>query len=164
VFLIVGFFFFCYKALIMPILFWLDLQKEKAKAQQEEEEDAGGDAEYQAAIAEDFSADILKELKISFLKTLYIRAQKEFELFRTMVNAISYDQEKLSDDEAKHFKKRLKQRIRAIEDTVDLHLNLIGGLETYMEQSYMYKLLLLELNELKIKAKDPKVIRCVDVT
>ena len=61
---------------------------------------------------EDHSDDILKEIKIRFLRDMYIRAQKEFELFRTMLNAISYDQEKLSDQDAKQFKKRLKQRIR----------------------------------------------------
>ena len=51
-------------------------------------------------IAEDFSDDIVKELNIRFLRTLYIRCHKEYELFRTMVNAISYDQEKLSDADA----------------------------------------------------------------
>ena len=59
-------------------------------------------------IAEDFSDDIVKELNIRFLRTLYIRCHKEYELFRTMVNAISYDQEKLSDADANIFKKRLK--------------------------------------------------------
>jgi hypothetical protein len=37
-----------------------------------------------------------------------------------------------------------------IEDTVDIHLNLIGGLEKYIERSYMYKLLVLEANEDRI--------------
>jgi len=53
-----------------------------------------------ALIAEDFSDDIVKEMNIRFLKSLYIRSHKEYELFRTMVNAISYDQEKLNDDDA----------------------------------------------------------------
>lgn len=52
-----------------------------------------------------WSDDIYKELNIKFLKNLYIRSTKEFELFRTMFNAISYDPSKLSDDEAKYFKK-----------------------------------------------------------
>ena len=42
-------------------------------------------------VAEDFSDDIVKELNIRYLRTFYIRAHKEYELFRTMVNAISYD-------------------------------------------------------------------------
>ena len=103
-------------------------------------------------------------MKIKFIRDLYIRANKEFELFRTMHNAISYDQEKLSDDDAKHFKKRLKQRIRSLEDTIDLHLNLLGCLEKYMDKSYLYKISLLELNEEKLKAKDPKVLRMVDIS
>lgn len=62
---------------------------------------SGKDREAVAALlAEDFSDDIVKEMNIRFLRTLYIRAHKEYELFRTMVNAISYDQEKLSDDDA----------------------------------------------------------------
>lgn len=40
-------------------------------------------------------------MRIKFLRDMYIRSQKEFELFRTMLNAISYDQDKLSDAEAK---------------------------------------------------------------
>lgn len=49
-------------------------------------------------LAEDFSADFYKELNINFLRELYIRSQKEYELFRTMVNAISYDVEKMTDE------------------------------------------------------------------
>jgi hypothetical protein len=103
-------------------------------------------------------------MKPKFLKDSYIRANKEFELFRTILNAISYDQEKLSDEDAKMFKKRLKQRIRQIEDTIDLHLNLIGGLEKYMDKSYLYKIALLDLNEEKLREKDPKILRMVDVS
>lgn len=51
------------------------------------------------------SNDYYKELNIKYLKSLYIRSKKEFELFRTMFNAGSYDKEKLTDDEAKYFKK-----------------------------------------------------------
>ena len=61
--------------------------------------------------ADDFSDDFYKELNILHLRALYIRSQKEYELFRTMVNAISYDVEKMSDDYAKLFKKNLKMRI-----------------------------------------------------
>jgi hypothetical protein len=61
-----------------------------------------GDEEEAMAIknqlSDDFSADFYKELNIHYLRDLYIRSQKEYELFRTMVNAISYDVEKLSDE------------------------------------------------------------------
>lgn len=77
-------------------------------------------------------------------------------MFRTMVNAISYDQEKLSDEDALQFKRRLKQRVRHVEDTIDVHLNLIGGLEKYMDRTYIYKLAVLEENEEKIPMKDKK--------
>jgi len=80
-----------------------------------------------------------------------------------MVNAISYDVEKLSDEQAKQYKKCLKLRIQAIEDTIDVHLNLIGGLEKYMDRSYLYKLAILDLNEEKIIANDPKSQRLVDI-
>jgi len=96
-------------------------------------------------------------------KSIYIRSNKEYELFRTMVNALSYDQEKLSDEYAKYFKKKLRFRIRNIEDTIDIHLNLIGGLEKFMDKSYLYKLKVLELNEEKISLKDPKCMRMVDL-
>ena len=77
-------------------------------------------------------------------------------MYRTMVNAISYDVEKMSDDYAKLFKKNLKLRIQTIEDTIDVHLNLIGGLELYMDRSYLYKLAVLDLNEERIVSQDPK--------
>jgi hypothetical protein len=49
---------------------------------------------------------------------------------------------------------KLKQRIQLIEDTIDVHLNLIGGLEKYIDRSYIYKLLVLEVNEPMIKVKN----------
>lgn len=49
-----------------------------------------------------------------------------------------------------------------IEDTVDIHLNLIGGLEKYIERSYMYKLLVLEANEERIQPKFEKSLRITD--
>ena len=97
-------------------------------------------------LADDFSNDFYKELNIHFLRDLYIRSQKEYELFRTMVNAISYDVDKLDDEQAKQYKKCLKMRVQAIEDTIDVHLNMIGGLEKYMDRSYLYKLAVLYLN------------------
>lgn len=100
---------------------------------------------------------------MKFLKDFYIRAQKDFELFRTMLNAVSYDQEKLNDLDAKQFKKRLKQRIRVIEDVIDIHLNNIGGLERLMDKSYLYKLTVLELNENRITKNNPKVLRMTDI-
>ena len=120
--------------------------------------------EFKKAIQEDHSNDIYKEMNVAGLKSLYIRSHKEYELFRTMVNALSYDQEKLSDDYAKHFKKKLKLRIRNIEDTIDIHLNLIGGLEKFMDKSYLFKLKVLELNEEKIQLKDEKCLRLIDFT
>lgn len=68
-----------------------------------------------------------------------------------MLNALSYDENLLSEDQAKLFKRRLKSRIQMIEDTVDIHLNLIGGLEKNLERSYIYKLEVLLVNEEKIK-------------
>ena len=67
-------------------------------------------------MSEDQSDDIYKELRVAYLRDLYIRSRKEFEQFRTMFNAISYDQKLLSDEYAKHFKKKLKNRINNIED------------------------------------------------
>ena len=67
-----------------------------------------GDEDMKAAAEREQSTDIYKEYNIRGLRNLYIRAVKEFESFRTMFNAISYDQEKLSDEEAKRFKKQLK--------------------------------------------------------
>jgi hypothetical protein len=61
-----------------------------------------------------------------------------------MLNAICYDKEKLSDEDAIRFKLRLKDRIRHIEDTIDVHLNLIGDLKNYLDRPYMYKLAVLE--------------------
>jgi hypothetical protein len=53
-------------------------------------------------------------------------------------------------------------RIANLEDTIDVHLNLIGGLEKYMDKSYLYKLKVLELNEDKIRLRDEKCLRLVD--
>ena len=103
-------------------------------------------------------------MKIKDLKNLYLRSKKEYEQFRTMINALSYDQEKLPDDYAKYFKKRLKQRIENLEDTIDVHLNLISGLEKYMERTYIYKLCLLDLNEEKIIRADDCALRMIDIS
>ena len=136
----------------------------KKAAQLADENNFEGDEELQRSAAADVSHDIYKEYNIRGLRNLYIRSIKEFEQFRTMFNAISYDQEKLSDDYAKEFKKRLKQRILDIEDTIDVHLNLIGGLERFMDKNYMYKLAVLDANEEKIPLKDENSLRLVDIT
>lgn len=156
--------YFLYRFFILVI--WRlcqNAKKRKQAADMLDEDYAGDDVELKAALADDHSDDIYKEMNIQYLRDLYIRSRKEFEQFRTMFNAISYDQEKLSDDYAKHFKKKLKNRINNIEDTVDLHCNLIGGLERWMDQSYMYKLAALEVNEEKIPLKDEKCMRIIDL-
>jgi len=151
-----------YVSIVVPCRRCSEVRRQKKNINEDAQDNF--DDETKAAISEDWSDDIFKEMRIKFVKDLYIRANKEFEQFRTMLNAISYDQEKLIDDDAKQFKKRLKQRIRNIEDTVDLHLNLIGALEKFMDKSYLYKIAVLELNEDKLIAKDPKVLRMVDIS
>lgn len=79
------------------------------------------------------------------------------------MNALSYDEELLSEDQAKFLKMKLKQRIQHIEDTIDIHLNTIGGLEKYIDRSYIYKLLVLEYNEERIKQKNISLQRLTDV-
>lgn len=156
--------YFIYKCIILVIWKICENAKKRKKAASMQEDDlAGDDMELKAALADDHSDDIYKEMSIKYLRDLYIRSKKEFEQFRTMFNAISYDQEKLSDEYAKHFKKKLKNRINNIEDTVDVHCNLIGGLERWMDQSYMYKLAALEVNEEKIPLKDEKCQRLTDL-
>ncbi len=73
-----------------------------------------------------------------------------------MVNALSYDEELLSDEQVKFLKRSLKQRIQMIEDTIDVHLNVIGGLEQNLERSYLYKLQVLLANEDRIQPKYPR--------
>jgi len=109
------------------------------------------------------SHDIYREFNVEYLRNLYVRSKKEFEMFRTMFNAGSYDQEKMDDDQAKYFKKKLKNRVVDIENTIDIHCNLIGGLERWMDQSYMYKLAALEANEEKISMKDDTCMRLIDL-
>ena len=91
-----------------------------------------------------------------------MRANKEYEQFRTMINALSYDESMLSEEQAKFLKKQLKTRIQHIEDTIDIHLNVIGGLEQYIEQSYMYKFRVLEANEERIQKKYARSQRMTD--
>lgn len=81
-----------------------------------------------------------------------------------MLNSIAYDMNLLSDEYTKNFKKNLKMRIQIIEDTIDVHLNLIGGLEQYMDRTYLFKLAVLDLNEEKLKQKDAKCLRMNDLT
>lgn len=44
-----------------------------------------------------------------------------------------------------------------------MHLNLIGGLERWMDKTYLFKLAALEANEEKIALRDPKSQRMVDM-
>lgn len=80
------------------------MASQRAKDLFEEEEDEEL-KDIENSIQATWSDNLYQEYNIKFLKNLYIRSTKEFELFRTMFNAISYDPEKLSDDQAKHFKK-----------------------------------------------------------
>jgi hypothetical protein len=68
----------------------------------------------------------------------------------------------LTEEAAKSFKKTLKYRIQMIEDTIDIHLNLIGGLERYLERSYIYKLRVLLTNEQTLRDKDERALRLTD--
>ena len=109
-------------------------------------------------LIEDHSDDFYRELNIKSLRNHYVRASKEYEQLRTMLNALSYDQEVLTEEQAIFLKKSFKQRIQYIEDTIDIHLNVIDGLEKHIEQSYMYKLRVLQANEYRITKKyDPLV-------
>lgn len=63
----------------------------KAAAMLADEQAFEGDAEMQLFAQRDTSTDIYKEYNIRGLRNLYIRSIKEFEQFRTMFNAISYD-------------------------------------------------------------------------
>ena len=51
-----------------------------------------------------------------------------------------------------------------LEDTIDVHLNLIGGLEKFMDKNYLYKLAVLDANEEKIQLKDPGAMRMIDIS
>jgi hypothetical protein len=109
-------------------------------------------------LIEDHSDDFYRELNIKSLRTHYVRANKEYEQLRTMLNALSYDQNVLTEEQAVFLKKSFKQRIQYIEDTIDIHLNVIAGLEKHIEQTYMYKLRVLQANEVKITQKyDPLI-------
>jgi hypothetical protein len=81
-----------------------------------------------------------------------------------MINAMSYDESKLSDEYIKQFKKNLKRRIQIIEDTVDVHLFKIGGLERYIDKTYLYKLSVLEINEELVKDKHERCMRLNEIT
>ena len=49
-----------------------------------------------------------------------------------------------------------------IEDTIDIHLNSIHGLERFMEKSYIYKLQVLIANIDILKANNEKIMRLDD--
>jgi hypothetical protein len=79
-----------------------------------------------------------------------------------MFNALSYDQDILGEQQANFLKKCLKERLFLIEDTIDIHLNVIGGLERWIDRGYMYKLTALLANEDKIQKKYPRCLRMID--
>lgn len=99
----------------MPICYFVNKSSAAKKAKMEENTDDlhidGFDEAYAEQVKDDFSDDFYKELNIMYLRDLYIRSKKEYEFFRTMINAMSYDEEKLSDDYCKYFKKVLRMRI-----------------------------------------------------
>lgn len=153
----------------MPICYYVNKSSAAKKAKMEENDDTtfktdGVDEAYAERVKDDFSDDFYKELNIMYLRDLYIRSKKEYEFFRTMINAMSYDEEKLSDDYCKFFKKNLRMRIQIIEDTIDVHLNIIGGLERFMDKTYLYKLAVLDINEELVKDNDPRCMRLNEIT
>ena len=93
-------FYILYRILVKPILDYCALRRERRRAKYSDDENLAHD--------EGHSDDIFKEMRMHDLRTLYLRSHKEYELFRTMLNALSYDEEKLPDDIAAFFKKRLK--------------------------------------------------------
>lgn len=104
-----------YKCIAIPIIWFINYtnERKKAKLEEDDQEELNDPEQFEYAlrVAEDFSDDFYKEINIVFLRDLYIRSKKEYELFRTMVNAISYDTSKLSDSYATFMKKNLKMRI-----------------------------------------------------
>jgi len=130
-----------WRVIVKGILWVLGIKKKRRDI--DDDEDVGGDEEanlFMQQNQDDHSDDFYRELSIGRLRDHYLRANKEYEQFRTMANALSYDDDMLTEDQCKFLKKTLKERIQMIEDTVDIHLNLIEGLERFMERSYMYKL------------------------
>jgi hypothetical protein len=95
VFLLVIVLYIFYRTCIQPLVNCCKRCGERKRAFKLEDKalaTTGKDREaLEMLVAEDFSDDIVKELNIRYLRTFYIRAHKEYELFRTMVNAISYD-------------------------------------------------------------------------
>lgn len=142
--------FFIYRCLIVPIMICVSYRKNKSLGYDDDTDRL------------DHSDDVYKELSIKWLKNLYVRANKDWEIFRTMLNSLSYDQEKLTDDAALFFKQKLKTRLANIEETIDIHLNSMGGLENNTDKTYIYKLAILAANEEKIRLKDPTCQRMVD--
>ena len=167
VFFVVVICYLVWALVIRSILDCLDRAEERRRrAADEEEEEQGGDAEaekFRSMMAEDASDDFYREVTIKSLKDHYVRANKEYEQFRTMANALVYEEGRLTEHQAKLLKKALKMRIQAIEDAIDIQLNGIGGLEPYLERSYMVKLRALEANGEKVLEKDPRRQRLTDV-
>ena len=108
----------CYlfwRTIIFTTISMLHRRKKRSKRQSQEAEEAeNADVEaqkFKSSGLDDHSDDFFKELSIASLKNHYVRANKEYEMFRTMLNALSYDEALLSEDQAKFFKRRLKARI-----------------------------------------------------
>jgi hypothetical protein len=109
--------FFIYRCIIVPVMMCVASRQHKTTGYDDETDRL------------DHSDDIYKELSIKWLRNLYVRANKDWEIFRTMLNSLSYDQEKLTDDAALFFKQKLRTRLANIEETIDIHLNSMNGLE-----------------------------------
>jgi hypothetical protein len=153
-----------WRTIVKSILWLLDIKKGR-KDIDKDDDDGGGDEEaqlFKQMVTADSSDEIYREMSIECLKDHYVRANKEFEQFRTMINALSYDEEKLSEEQAKFLKKSLKGRIQMIEDVVDIHLNQVHGLERFMEKSYMYKIEVLIANIDLLREANPRIIRLMD--
>jgi len=84
--------YFIYRCCIVPFIYYMSWNEKVNN-------------DYDADIDRlDHSDDIYKELRIYWLRNLYVRSNKDWEVFRTMLNSISYDQTKLTDDAALIFK------------------------------------------------------------
>ena len=81
-----------------------------------------------------------------------------------MLNSYTYgDGQLMTEELARYYKKKLKHKMQYLEDTIDIHLNAIGGLQFYLDKSYIYKLGVLQANEAQIKESgEHMALRIVD--
>jgi len=50
-----------------------------------------------------------------------------------MINSLNYDEpHMLSEELTSYYRNNIKARIHGIEDAIDIHLNLIGGLHRFL--------------------------------